>query len=213
MTVLDSPPAAPQDDRAARRRLLALLGVLALVAAALSLGLRGGDEPAPLPAGPSAEELADLRADAALAPCPAGLGGDLPDLVLPCLGGGPDVALSAAAPGRPVLVNVWASWCGPCVEEVPVLAEVSARAGDRLGLVGVLHQDTPASALTFAATSGMRWPSVVDDQGEVLRAYSGGLPATLFVTADGDVVHVERGEVTSVAELEALVAAHLGVSL
>ena len=212
MSVLESPPAAPSEDRSTRLRLLALLGVLALVAGALSLGLRSDDDP-DLPTGPSRVELAELREDAALAPCPAGLGDDVPDLVLPCLGGGDDVDLRAAAPGRPTLVNVWASWCGPCVREVPLLAEVSARAGDRLGLVGVLTQDSLPSALTFAATTGMRWPSVVDDDGTVMRAYSPGPPVTLFVTAGGDVAHVERGEVTAVAELEALVAEHLGLQL
>ena len=211
MTVQEAPPDAPPDDRRARLRLLGLLAVLALVATAVSFGLRS-DDPA-LPTGPSAAELAGLRADAALAPCPAGLGGDVPDLVLPCLGGGADVALTSAAPGRPTLVNVWASWCGPCAEEVPLLADVAARAGDRLGLVGVLTQDSPASALTFAAANDMRWPSVVDDEGTVMRAYATGQPVTLFVTAAGDVAHVERGVPADVAELEALVAEHLGVAL
>lgn len=211
MSVLESPPAAPPEDRGTRLRLLALLGVLALVAAALTIGLRGGGDAAPTR--PSGPELTELREDAALGPCPAGLGGDVPDLVLPCLGGGADVVLGAAAPGRPTLVNVWASWCGPCVREVPLLAEVSARAGDRLGLVGVLTQDSLASALTFASTNGMRWPSVVDDEGAVMRAYSPGPPVTLFVTADGEVTHVERGEFASVAELAALVAQHLDVQL
>jgi thiol-disulfide isomerase/thioredoxin len=133
--------------------------------------------------------------------------------VLPCLGGGAAVDLTAAPPGRPTLVNVWASWCGPCVREVPLLADFAQRAGDRVALVGVLTQDSLESALSFAAASGMTWPSVVDDDGTVMRAYSPGPPVTLFVTADGVVAHVARGEFTSLAEVEALAAEHLGVQL
>jgi thiol-disulfide isomerase/thioredoxin len=203
-------------DTAQRRRLLALLAVLALLAGALALGLRD-DVPdgagGPVPNDPDAAELVGLRADAALAPCPAALSPELPELELACLGGGDDVAVASAAPDRPTLVNVWGSWCAPCVREVPLLADFAARAGDRVGLVGVLTQDSLRSALTFAAESGMRWPSVVDDGGAVMRAYSPAPPVTLFVAADGRVVHVERGEFTDVAEIEALVAQHLGVQL
>lgn len=200
------------DDGAGRGRRLALLGVLVLLGGAVFLGTRG-DDAEPSPQGPSGARLAELREAADLGPCPAGLGDDVPDLVLPCLDGSDDVDLTAEPPGRPTLVNVWASWCGPCVREVPLLADFAERAGDRVGLVGVLTQDSLESALTFAQASGMTWPSVVDDDGAVMRAFSPGPPVTLFVTADGTVEHVERGEFASLAEVEALVAEHLGVQL
>ena len=214
MTVDSPPDVTPDADRAQRLRLLALLAVLALLAGALTLGLRDDDDGGVVVAeSPDAAELADLRAAAALTDCPATLSPELPDLELPCLGGGDAVEVAAAAPGRPTLVNVWGSWCEPCVREVPLLADFAERAGDRVGLVGVLTQDSLRSALTFAAESGMSWPSVVDDDGAVMRAYSPAPPVTLFVTADGTVAHVERGEFTDLAEIEALVAEHLGVQL
>jgi cytochrome c biogenesis protein CcmG/thiol:disulfide interchange protein DsbE len=208
-------PSEPRtDDRVTRQRRLALLGVLAVLAGALAFGLRDDARPVgPVADGPDAAELAALRASADLGDCPSALGEDLPDLVLPCLSGGPEVALASDAPGRPTLVNVWGSWCAPCVREVPLLADFADRAGERVGLVGVLTQDSLRSALTFAAESGMDWPSVVDDDGAVMRAYSPAPPVTLFVTPDGQVAHVERGEFTDVAEIEALVAEHLGVRL
>jgi cytochrome c biogenesis protein CcmG/thiol:disulfide interchange protein DsbE len=207
------PPTARRGIRAA---LVAL--VLALTAAGLVWGVRGPSAPQAV-AGPApaptedAGEVGRLQARAALAPCPAGLGPQLPDLTLPCLGGGPAVRLRAAVPGRPTLVNVWASWCPPCVDEVPALEAFSAKAGARVGLVGVLTTDTRRSALTFAAQLGMRWPSVVDDDGRVLRANLPGPPVTLFLDADGRVVFRKSGAFASEAQLEDLVAQHLGVRL
>jgi cytochrome c biogenesis protein CcmG, thiol:disulfide interchange protein DsbE len=205
-------PARP----ARRARLAGLLVVTLLAAAALAVGLTrdGGRDPArPAPPVEEGPEVAALRSQAGLDACPEGLGPQLPDLVLPCLGGGEPVQLRAAPPGRPTLVNVWASWCGPCVEEVPDLVAFRERAGDRVAVVGVLTTDTARSALTFAAEFGMRWPSVVDDDGLVLRAFPPGPPVTLFLDAEGDVVHRRSGAFADVAEIEALVAEHLGVAL
>lgn len=198
---------------------VALAAVVLLSAAALEYRVRSGggsgqDSAAPAPlATEDAGEVARLQARAALAPCPAGLGPQLPDLTLPCLGGGPPVRLRAAAPGRPTLVNVWGSWCAPCVQEVPALQAFSARAGDRVGLVGVLTSDSRRSALTFAAQMRMRWPSVVDDDGLVLRAFLPGPPVTLFLDPDGTVVFRKSGAFSGEAQIEALVAEHLGVRL
>lgn len=185
-------------------------GTASPVAAGTPSGAPGGP-PSPAPENPAA--LAALQGRAALTPCPVGLGPQLPDLVLPCLGGGSDVRLRGAVPGRPTLVNLWASWCAPCVEEVPRLRAFSARAGDRVGLVGVLTTDSRSSALTFAAQYGMRWPSLVDDDGRVLRSFQPGLPLTLFLDATGRVVYRKSGAFRSEAELEQLVADHLGVRL
>ena len=194
--------------RLSRSQVLALLGVVVLLLAAVALRDRG--EAAPRPADP---DLTALRAQASLAPCPQGLGPALPDLVLPCLGGGPDVELRSAPPGRPTLVNVWASWCAPCADEAPELVAFAERAGDRVGLVGVLTTDEPRRGLAFSDDFGMRYPSLVDQDGEVLRAHASGPPVTLFLDADGTLVHTERGPFADLAELEALVAEHLGVRL
>jgi thiol-disulfide isomerase/thioredoxin len=204
-------PPEPAGGRGALRP-LALGVVVLLAAAALVVGLRRDTADPPEP-GSEGAEVAALQEQAALQPCPEGLGSQLPDLELPCLGGGPAVDLRSAPPGRPTLVNVWASWCAPCVEEVPDLATFAQKAGDRVGLVGVLTTDSRRSALTFARDHAMRWPSVVDDDGLVLRAFPPGPPVTLFVTADGRVVHRKSGAFADVAEIEALVAEHLGVVL
>lgn len=189
-----------------RLRLFGLLAVLALLAGAVSYG--GHDRPEAT--AEDAVDLAPLRAAAGLAPCPTGLGPDLPPVALPCLGGGPDVRLDAA-PSGPMLVNVWGTWCPPCVDEVPTLVDFAARAEGRVAVLGVLTSDTEQSALTFAQTFGMRYPNVVDDDGLVRARYGGGTPLTLLLDGEGTVVHVESGQLADAAELDALVARHLGV--
>jgi cytochrome c biogenesis protein CcmG/thiol:disulfide interchange protein DsbE len=188
-----------------RRQLLGFVVVLALIGGGLLLRGSGGSS--------TGSKLPGLRRTAALQPCPAGLGPELPHVTLPCLGGGPKVALSASGPGRPMLVNIWGSWCHPCTAEVPDLVRFTAKAGDKVGLVGVDTEDDPVNALTFAAQLGMRWPSVVDDDKVVLRSYGSGPPVTLFVDAAGHVTYTQRGQFHSLAEIEALVAKHLGVTL
>ncbi len=219
-------PSSPSSRGLSRSQWAALGGVVLLLVGALVL--RGRDPAAPTPAAsaggsPAApraaadprpdDELAALRADAALAPCPAGLGPAFPDLTLPCLGGGPSVSLRAAAPARPTLVNVWASWCAPCADEAPDLVSFARRAAGRVDVVGVLNTDTQDSALAFSKAFGIRYPSLVDDDGAVLRAFPPGPPVTVFLDASGAVVHTRSGAFTDLAELESAVQQYLGVTL
>ena len=188
-----------------RSRWAGLLAVLVLLAGALAAGLR---DRAP----EQDEALVAARAAAALPPCPPGLTTDLPPGPLPCFDGGPDVAVDRA-PGTPLLVNVWATWCPPCVDEVPALVEFAARAQGRVGVVGVVHQDSPASVYAFAQAFGVRYPLVRDDAGGVLRRYGSGPPVTLLVRADGTVAFVRNGAFDDLEEIEDAVAEHLGVAL
>lgn len=197
-----------------RARAVALLVVLALLGGALVLGTRRGDSEAVVPQ-PSADVTA-LRAAAALDPCPAGLSPALPALTLACVGAPGSVPIAARGPGRPTLVNVWGTWCPPCVREAPLLQQLHARTR-AVGVVGVLTEDSVENALHFSTDPSLgfhvSYPSLDDPQGTVMRRYGSGPPITLFVAADGRIVHVQRGEMTSAAQLEALVRQHLGVVL
>ncbi|GAC1442971.1 MAG: TlpA disulfide reductase family protein [Mycobacteriales bacterium] len=188
-----------------RRQLVGFLVVLALIGAGLLLRGHNGSSSDP--------DLVGLRRTAALQPCPGGLGATVPDVTLTCLGGGRNVAVRRAEPGRPTIVNIWATWCGPCVREVPSLVAFAAKAGGRVAVVGVDTEDEQSKALTFAKQFGMHYPSLVDQDGTVLRAFGSGPPITLLLDASGAVLFRHQGELRSSAEIEQLVAQHLGVSL
>jgi thiol-disulfide isomerase/thioredoxin len=184
------------------RRAVAGLALVALVSACTEAKKPGTTK----------DELLGLRRAAALAPCPTGIG-DVPHLVLPCLGGGPDVTLDSGPSGLPTLVNVYGSWCGPCQDEMPVLAQFAARAEGKVALVGVDTEDEPRLALLFAKDVGQTWAAVQDDDGKLLRHYASGPPVTLFVDMAGRVAFVHRGPFTSLSDLTAEVERRLGVAL
>lgn len=166
------------------------------------------------PAGPAVPGTAGLRAAAGLAPCPPSPGpavrGGLPDLTLDCLGTGPAVRL-AALRGAPTVVNLWAGWCGPCRAEAPALQRLWTRGQVRV--LGVLTKDTDDNGLAAARGFAIRYPSVADEDGRLFaRLGLPGLPATVFLRADGTVAGRHVGPALSDAQLAALVRRHLGVA-
>ena len=190
---------------AGRRKRLGLL-VLALAAASCTTSSAGSGTGAT-----ASGSLEQLRAAAHLPACPAGLGNGLPKLTLRCLSGGPDVALRAQPPGQPTLVNIWATWCPPCVHEVPLLVSFANDAQGKVGVVGVLTEDDPKLALKFATQFHMPYSSFLDDEGQVLRKFSAGPPVTLFIDPAGKITFIKRGQIKSGTEIRALVRAHLQV--
>lgn len=148
------------------------------------------------PPAPACEELPDD-------PVSTGAGA-LPPLTLSCLGPGPDVSLNRLT-GRPTLVNLWATWCGPCREEMPFLQEAYARHGQQVRFLGVDTQDDPQAARWFLADLDIGYPHVVDPDGELLRGLGvRGLPVTLALDEDGQVVGRSVGQLTP-EELEDLI--------
>lgn len=137
----------------------------------------------------------------------------LPDLQLSCLGG------AAAAPlrrltGTPTVINLWASWCPPCKEELPAFARLDRDAGSRLRVLGVASLDSGDRAESYAADAGLPFPSLQDDPGDLLRALRRkGLPATVFVRADGSVAEVYQGPPLTDATLRQKVRTALRVDV
>jgi cytochrome c biogenesis protein CcmG/thiol:disulfide interchange protein DsbE len=106
---------------------------------------------------------------------------------------------SAALDGKPALVNVWASWCAPCVAEHPLLLDVARQHAGTLQVVGVLYQDTADGAATFLAHYGDGgWPDVDDASGRIAVSLGvTGPPETFFVDATGIVRYRHVGPLTA----------------
>ena len=168
---------------------------------------------------PDSSSLVAEKAAAGIADCPAtdaavaAVPDGLPDAVLPCLGGGREVRL-AGLRGRPMIINVWAQWCGPCRDEAPYLADVAATNRSDALVLGIDHADQePARALEFARAASWRYPQI-QDRDLVLRRdlQVVALPQTFFVRADGTIAHRNLRPFASADQLRALAQEHLGVT-
>jgi cytochrome c biogenesis protein CcmG/thiol:disulfide interchange protein DsbE len=136
----------------------------------------------------------------------ASVGAPAPDFALADLDGQP-VRL-ADLRGRPVVINFWASWCGPCVEEFPLLREAASRhADDGLAVIGIIYRDRSEAAREFSARLGASWPSAVDPGERVADRYAiFGPPETFFIDRDGIIAGRQIGPL-SAASLDAQLAA------
>ncbi len=201
------------------RRLLAALGAVLVLTGCSNAG-GGSVAPGASKVVVDTPALRAAKESAGIAACAPGQGepvdGGLPEVTLPCLGGGPDVDLASLR--GPLVVSLWASWCTVCKEEMPVLQAFSDRYGDQVPVLGVDYLDVqPAAALALAKRSGVTYPLLADPQGALngqapfpaLR----GLPFVVLVDADGAVRYRGFGGVESEQDLVDLVREHLGIDL
>lgn len=129
----------------------------------------------------------------------------LPDLSLRCLTSLEEVRLRDLG-GRAMVVNLWATWCGPCRAEMPMLQAAHDDLGGQVAFLGVGTKDPSTVAGPFLEEVGVRYPQVVDPAAELLRATQvPGLPVTLFLAPDGEIVdqHIGRLDRDTLDELVA----------
>lgn len=107
--------------------------------------------------------------------------------------------------GYPVVVNAWASWCGPCREEFPVLQKLSARYGKRVAFLGINSEDSNDAAATFLREAPLSYPSYTDPDKKLAESIgvSVGFPDTAFYDKAGKLVYLKQGPYREGSELEA----------
>lgn len=107
--------------------------------------------------------------------------------------------------GFPVVVNVWASWCGPCRFEFPVFQRVAARYGRRVAFLGIDSQDANDAARTFLREDPVPYPSYGDPKRAIAESVGAklGLPDTAFYDRSGRLVYLKQGPYSEAAALRA----------
>jgi thiol-disulfide isomerase/thioredoxin len=180
------------------RRALWILGVAAL-AAVLAIGISqaggGDDEPA------TATSTVDVSAlEGAPAPL-ASLHRRAGEIR-------PADAKSYAAQlrdlrGYPVVVNAWASWCGPCKLEFPFFRDAATRLGKRVAFLGLNVSDNRGDALAFLAKQPVPYPHLEDGDARIVQrtGAAGGLPTTIFYDAEGRRAFIHQGGYRSERDL------------
>ena len=163
------------------------------------------------------EALAEPRVRADLPPCPTGGAAPGPrslrGITVECAGDGTMVDLAPALAGRPVLLNLWAHWCGPCADELPALAEYQRRMGDRVTVLTVHQDENETAGLLRLAELGVRLPTVQDGRRLIAAALKvpNVMPATVVLAADGTVAEILPRPFTDADDIAAAVNPSMGV--
>jgi peroxiredoxin len=138
-------------------------------------------------------------------------GKDAPDFTLPTIDG-KQVKLSDLR-GKAVLVNFWATWCGPCKLEIPWFLDLQKQYGSQgLVILGIAMDDNPEVVPKFAQEMKIDYPVLIGNE-QVAEQYGGveGLPATFYVNREGKIVKLVRG-IVSHSDVEDGIKQALGTS-
>ena len=199
-------------DRTLPKSRLAVLAAASAIAAALTFGACGGGEADDSGSGnpeavASESELADALAGAP--PALADLYADANTVIE----GGPEVFEEKLAEleGNPVVVNKWASWCGPCRYEFPFFQDAAIRRGKEIAFIGVNADDSTEAAETFLDELPLPYPSISDPENEIENQIKGFyFPSTAFYSAEGELLYTRQGPYDSAADLNAEITKYLG---
>ena len=201
---------------------VAVLAVLIVLGAGLWVQLDRNGSPGQAPArqhrdADTAAALAEPRARAELAPCPADGPGDGPSelrgIRVECAGDGEEVDVAKALAGRTVVLNLWAYWCAPCAEELPAMAEYQRRVGPTVTVVTVHQDENETAALLRLAELGVRLPTLQDGRRLIAAALQvpNVMPATVVLRSDGSVAEILPRSFASADEIAAAVDPQIGV--
>lgn len=98
--------------------------------------------------------------------------------------------------GKPVIINFWATWCGPCVKEMPAFERLQADFGDKIGIIAVNCGDDADTVKDFASENGYTFPIALDEDYKINMLYpTSSIPYTVVLDANGKITHISAGAV------------------
>jgi thiol-disulfide isomerase/thioredoxin len=206
MTDLDRSSAPLDPDKPAPRRLprwIMWVAGFIMVGALVGIGalMFASDDATP----PTTfADLSSLAGDAPAAEEQA------PDFTVPTLEGDTFVlSTHLAEDGRPVFLNLWASWCFPCRAEMPDI-DAAAQAHPDVEFIGVAVQDSTADATAFAREIGVQYTIGFDEDDMVEDGYPAlGMPSTYLISSEGVILDVIIGAITA-EDIDTFLAENLG---
>lgn len=96
--------------------------------------------------------------------------------------------------GKPVIINFWATWCGPCVKEMPAFERLKDDFGDKIGIIAVNCGDDAGTVKDFVEENGYTFPVVLDEEYSISMLYpTNSIPYTVVLDAEGKVAHISTG--------------------
>lgn len=177
VSLMTADPVDPEAPPATRRSRWWLLALSLVVGFVLAAGLRGGESTGFAATGPALPRPAEGALEPASAEEFSGI--------------------LVGLRGRPVVVNVWASWCGPCRTEAPLLQRAAAGYGDEVVFLGVDSKDGLGPARDFLDRYGIRYPNLFDADGSIRRALGmRGFPTTYIFDRSGRLVSTVFGGIS-----------------
>jgi thiol-disulfide isomerase/thioredoxin len=114
----------------------------------------------------------------------------------------------------PMIVNVWGSWCAPCLDEMPEFVSFYSKAKGKVQLIGIaVEEASPENSQRFIVKHGMTWPNFYDRENETRRYFGMGVPVTWFIDSSGKAAFKKIGVIKSESELVELTEKYLGVKI
>ena len=128
------------------------------------------------------------------------------------MGGNADPMLGDFTGDKPVVLNFFASWCTPCLREMPAFEAVHQELGDKVNFVGLANTDTRTRRSRWSSRHGVTYPTFDDPDASAITFFGGTtMPTTVFIDADGEVVSVESRTFDEAA-LKSRISELLGVA-